>query len=243
MKITSCVYTNPGGRRENEDTILAAEQGAYSLYAVCDGLGGHQNGKKASQLAAKALFDRLEKEGPRGQESLCEAFQEANLAVLTGQREPQCESMKSTGAALVLTQDTALWAHIGDSRLYCFREGALHLVTADHSVSYRKFRAGEITFDAMNKDEDRSSLLRVMGNPDGPGAEVCAAPMALMAGDAFLLCSDGFWEYLLCDEIGADLVKSQSPDQWLRYLLARHGERSRTDNDNFSAIAVMVGEG
>lgn len=240
MKATSCLYTNAGGRRENEDTITSVEYDNFCLYAVCDGLGGHQNGKAASLAAANALSNALASKRPPSAEALENAFRLANEAVLEGQKEQGFESMKSTMVALVLTGEKALWAHVGDSRLYCFRKGELEFVTPDHSVSYRKFRAGEMTFDAIAQDEDRSGLLRVLGSRSSPGPELGSEPMTVLPGDAFLLCSDGFWEYLQCGELSADLLKSDTPEEWLHYLLARHAERCRKDNDNFSAIAVMV---
>lgn len=86
-------------------------------------------------------------------------------------------------------------------------------------------------------DDDRSSLLRVLGkSPCVPEA----AEKAVKAGDAFLLCSDGFWEYIYDQEMLADRLKAETPEQWAQLMLLRHIRRTPPGNDNFSLITVFV---
>lgn len=147
--------------------------------------------------------------------------------------------MRTTAVALKLTGDTAVWAHIGDSRLYRFSDGELAEVTQDHSVTYRKFLGGEISYMDVYHDDDRSRLLRVLGKePCRP--EAGSAPVS--PGDAFLLCSDGFWEYVYNEEMQADLCKARTPEEWTEFMLLRHIRRVPSGNDNFSFIAVFVEE-
>ena len=88
-------------------------------------------------------------------------------------------------------------------------------------------------------DDDRSSLLRAMGNPvcTPEGGEGPVQP-----GDAFLLCSDGFWEFVYNEEMLVDCLKSRTPEEWARRMLLRHIRRTPPGNDNFSLIAVFVEE-
>ena len=83
----------------------------------------------------------------------------------------------------------------------------------------------------------RSSLLRAMGNPvcTPEGGEDPARP-----GDAFLLCSDGFWEFVYNEEMLVDCLKSRTPEEWARRMLLRHIRRTPPGNDNFSVIAVFA---
>lgn len=237
MKITAYCYTNRGGRDHNEDSVrCSAEEGVFIL---ADGLGGHGRGEVASALAADVLFAGCAA-GRMDREALLALFQEANGAVLAGQREPGQEEMKTTAVALVLSEDQALWAHLGDSRLYRFSGGELTQETRDHSVTYMKYLGGEITYMDTYHDDDRSSLLRALGRePCSPEA----GEAELSPGDAFLLCSDGFWEYVYREEILADLLKAETPEQWAQSMLLRHIRRVPPGNDNFSLIAVFVEEG
>ena len=147
--------------------------------------------------------------------------------------------MKTTTVALALEGDLAFWAHVGDSRLYRFSDGQLVFATRDHSVTYMKYLGGEISYMDVYHDDDRSSLLRVLGKsscqPETGQAE-------LKSGDAFLLCSDGFWEYVYQEEIQADLLKAETPAQWVQLMLLRQIRRTPPGNDNFSVIAVFVEE-
>ena len=117
--------------------------------------------------------------------------------------------------------------------------GELAEVTKDHSVTYRKYLGGEISYMDVYHDDDRSSLLRAMGNPvcTPEGGEGPARP-----GDAFLLCSDGFWEFVYNEEMLVDCLKSRTPEEWARRMLLRHIRRTPPGNDNFSLIAVFVEE-
>lgn len=239
MKISYYAYTNKGGRPDNEDSICCGLQKGRGVFVLADGLGGHSSGEVASSLAAQVIWegcmamDVLDCEGMKGQ------FEAANRLVLEGQKISGQEDMKTTAAALAVEGDCAFWAHVGDSRLYHFSEGQLVFATRDHSVTYMKYLGGEISYMDVYHDDDRSSLLRVLGKP------VCqpeTGQARLEPGDAFLLCSDGFWEFVYQEEIQADLLKAETPRQWTQQMLLRQIRRTPPGNDNFSVIAVFVEE-
>ena len=149
------------------------------------------------------------------------------------------EEMRTTAAALVLDGEAARWAHIGDSRIYRISGGAVTQLTRDHSVTYMKYLGGEISYMDVPHDDDRSSLLRVLGKlpcaPEGGEGEV-------LPGDAFLLCSDGFWEFVYNEEMLIDRLKSRTPEEWVKAMLLRHIRRTPPGSDNFSLIAVFAEE-
>ena len=237
MQLSAYAYTNRGGRDHNEDSLRAsAEQG---IFVLADGLGGHRCGEVASQAAVDAIFTGMAQAEALEEASLLDLFRSANEELLRRQAQPGQEEMRTTAVALKLAGSTAVWAHIGDSRLYRFSNGELAGVTADHSVTYRKFLGGEISYMDVYHDDDRSSLLRAMGNPvcTPEGGEGPARP-----GDAFLLCSDGFWEFVYNEEMLVDCLKSKTPEEWARRMLLRHIRRTPPGNDNFSLIAVFVEE-
>ena len=147
--------------------------------------------------------------------------------------------MKTTAVALRIDRTQAEWAHIGDSRLYYFSGDELQRVTKDHSVSYMKYLGGEISYMDVYHDDDRSSLLRVLGKEK---CTIDTDSVELKSGDSFLLCSDGFWEYVYNEEILIDWLKADNPKEWINYMLLRHIQRTPENNDNFSVIAVCVEE-
>ena len=221
MQLSAYAYTNRGGRDHNEDSLRAsAEQG---IFVLADGLGGHRCGEVASQAAVDAIFTGMAQAEALEEASLLDLFRSANEELLRRQAQPGQEEMRTTAVALKLTGDMAVWAHIGDSRLYRFSGGQLAGVTADHSVTYRKFLGGEISYMDVYHDDDRSRLLRVLGK------EPCrpeAGQGSVSLGDAFLLCSDGFWEYVYNEEMQADLCKARTPEEWAESMLLRHIRRT-----------------
>ena len=238
MKLSAYCYTNQGGRKHNEDSVRCFVGERRGVFVLADGLGGHNCGEVASALAADVIFEGCAA-GIPDTDSLSGLFQEANARILRQQENPGQEGMKTTAVALSIAEDQAVWAHVGDSRLYHFSGDALVHATRDHSVTYMKYLGGEISYMDVYHDDDRSSLLRVLGKEScKPEAEGCT----LRAGDAFLLCSDGFWEYVYREEVLADLLKAETPEQWAKLMLLRHIRRTPAGNDNFSLIAVFVEE-
>ena len=150
--------------------------------------------------------------------------------------------MRTTLVALVGAPKGVLWAHLGDSRLYHFSGGDIIYQTRDHSVPQAMADAGNITVDEIRHHEDRNRLLRALGNEENlrPAVEKTVYPVD--PGDAFLLCTDGFWEYVMETEMIADLVRSPDPETWLNLMAARIRERAKDGHDNYSAIAVIAGE-
>ena len=237
MKVSAYAYTNRGGREHNEDSLRAsAEQG---IFVLADGLGGHSCGEVASAAAVDAIFTGISQADTLDETGLLDLFQSANQEILRQQAQPGQEEMRTTAVALSLRGSQAVWAHIWDSRLYRFSGGMPAGVTADHSVTYKKFLGGEISYMDVYHDDDRSRLLRVLGKepcrPEAGHGDVAA-------GDAFLLCSDGFWEYVYNEEILAELCKAHTPKEWAEGMLLRHIRRTPPGNDNFSLIAVFVEE-
>ncbi|MCR5575562.1 MAG: protein phosphatase 2C domain-containing protein [Oscillospiraceae bacterium] len=238
MKLDSYCYTNIGGREENQDAVGRREEGENGLYIVADGLGGHQAGHLSAQCAVRTLSERWDPESPETPEHFAGFFADINDAILAIQEETHLTT-KTTTVALSVQGGRAVWAHTGDSRLYYIHGGKLAAYTADHSVAYKKYQAGEITREQIPMDEDQSFLLRALGGPkrfepDAGGAD------ALQAGDAFLLCSDGLWEYLTDAEIVDDCLRASTAEAWAGALLRRAAARIKPGNDNLSLITVKL---
>ncbi len=236
--IQIATYSDIGGRPRNEDTVRYREQGETRLcLVVADGLGGHGGGEQASSAAAAVICAGWT--GGTGPDELKGLILEANQRVLSLQTS-RC-AMKTTVTALTLEPGRAVWAHVGDSRIYYFRNGGLTFQTQDHSAAQIGVMLGEITPDQIRFHEDRSRVLRALGQ-DGE-LKVDLREETLPPGKhAFLLCSDGFWEYVLEQEMVDDLAAAGSPEEWLDKMRARLSARAPEDNDNNSAAAVWVEE-
>lgn len=231
-------YTDIGGRERNEDTVrYTALEGDRLCLVLADGLGGHGGGEQASAAAAESICGGWG--GTADPEGLKALVREANRRVLAIQT-PQC-AMKTTVTVLTLAGHSAVWAHAGDSRLYYFHDGALAFQTRDHSAAQLGVLLGDITTDQIRFHEDRSRVLRALGQDEELSVETGQRELDGGA-HAFLLCSDGFWEYVLEPEMEEDLKNAAGPEDWLERMRRRLRERIPADNDNNTAAAVWVNE-
>ncbi|MDR1217027.1 MAG: serine/threonine-protein phosphatase [Oscillospiraceae bacterium] len=226
-------YSNIGGCDKNDDSVGAAVKADNGVFVVADGLGGHRFGDVASKFVVGGFLECDIDTASK----LETVFRGAQLGLI--KLHGEYPGARTTAAVLAINGGQAIWGHVGDSRLYYFSGGRLAAFTADQSVSYKKYSGGQITHNEIAQDEDRSSLLCVLG---GDRSEPnISGEIPLSPGDAFLLCTDGFWEYLNDEELLIDLLKSDTPRRWAEYMLLRHIRRTRRGNDNFSLITVFVG--
>lgn len=238
MNIQFAQCSMPGGRPYNEDCVRCAGSGDSFSAVVADGLGGHGGGEIASSIAAEVMTACFAASPAVSGQSLRGMFEEANRQILAAQT-PSCK-MKSTCVALFINGNDISFGHIGDSRLYHFVDGRLVFQTTDHSVSQMAVFAGEITPAQIRFHEDRNKVLRALGNDMEIKPDISPLIELTDGFHAFLLCTDGFWEYVLEEEMEVDLSKSGSPQEWLSLMLQRLYKRVDGKNDNFSAVAVLT---
>ena len=234
--IQTASYTDIGGRRCNEDSLIIKAAGADRVCAVvADGLGGHGGGDKASQATVQVIGAGWD--GCATSAGLTALIQQANRQILSIQTGA-CR-MKSTVAALLLERERMVWANVGDTRLYHFVNGSLVFQTRDHSASQLAVAMGQICADQIRFHEDRSRLYRALGT-EGE-VSVDAGEKSLERGEhAFLLCSDGFWEYVYENEMEKTLQSADGPQAWLDAMRLLLQGRTPADNDNNTAAAVWL---
>ncbi len=232
-------YTSPGGRDYNEDSLGSFCSSAGGIFVVADGLGGHQFGEKASAAAVETIISGWDLEPENIPEQINEKFQAANQKILDLQKENKC-IMKTTAAVLAVRGTKAVMANSGDSRVYYFHKNEIKSCTNDHSVAFKKYKAGEITKEQIAADEDQSCLLRSLGGEDRFMPDIIECDNGIEPGDAFMLCSDGAWEYLRDQEILIDLLKSETAKDWSELLMLRIMERIKCNNDNLSILTIII---
>lgn len=237
--IKHAVFTNVGGRQINEDSVGVFKNGDNNCYILCDGLGGHGMGDIASALVVAVFEDQFQKTDD-AVNFLGQTFAAAQDILMAEQKARGAQrKMKTTGVAVVTDDKNAYVGHIGDSRGYVFYKNKVKTRTLDHSIPQMLVLSREIKEDQIRNHPDRNTLLRVMGVEWEDTMYELMAPIPLKKCQAFLLCSDGFWELIDEKEMCAQLKKANSVEEWLNNLVKIVQANGAGKNmDNYSAIAV-----
>ena len=242
MAIRVVCRTDSGRQRDhNEDSLLADPEAG--LFAVADGMGGHEAGEVASAMALAALREALASQGRSpaalrtpAHEALAEGVRVANREVFeVGRHRPEDARMGTTLVTTLIRDGEAVFASVGDSRIYRVRDGTLDQLSRDHSLVGELVARGEMTPEEARHSPHKHVITRALGVE--PAVEVDAWSEALKPGDLFLLCSDGLTDEVTDPEI-LDTLLAGGPDleaacQGLIDLANRRGGR-----DNITALLV-----
>jgi PPM family protein phosphatase len=244
MNVSISLLSEVGGRKRNEDSCGYWSQDGVFCCVLSDGAGGHGGGDVASQIAVESILESFQSAPQVSSQNATDLVQLANQRVISRQAEDKAlEDMRATLVLLLLdeTNAKAVWGHIGDSRLYVFRGGSQFFQTKDHSVFQSMIDAGYIKPSAARTSPQRTVLTGSLGGEEGFTPDVTEGVQNLKPGDAFLICSDGFWEYVSETEMEHALLDSGSPEDWLALMQRKLLGNKREGNDNYSAIAVWIG--
>lgn len=243
MNADLAVLSQAGGREVNEDACGYCTSGAFCCCVLSDGAGGHGCGDVASQVVVRTVLQKF-RDAPGGSPAtMAMLVDAANEAVVAEQRRVAAQrDMRATAAILLLdfANATAIWGHVGDSRVYLFRNGSLCAQTRDHSVVQSMVDAGFLPPESVRTNPKRSVLTAAVGDAAGCARAIPEAPLSLVGEEVFLLCSDGFWEYVDETVLEAELGRAVSPEPWLRALEEHLHRNARPNHDNYSAIAVWL---
>ncbi len=226
-------------RQANEDAVLTTD----GLFAVADGMGGHQAGEVASHLALDALADAFEQPGT---EVLVAAVERANLAVVErASTDPDLAGMGTTLCAMALVdldgRDAIAVVNVGDSRLYLLSDGVLHQITEDHSLVATLQRQGRITADEAAVHPQRNILTRALGID--ATVLVDSWEMVPVVGDRYLLCSDGLFNEVDESRIAAALRRLADPTEASQELIRLANEAAGRDNISCVIVDVLDDDG
>lgn len=229
--------TNNGERAVNEDYLGVAIAKDKISFILCDGLGGHGNGDIASRLVVEQMQNALE-----SSKTIEESIVIAQNELIKKQiMDNAGNSMKTTVTCLSISDSTARFGHVGDSRIYYFEKAKYKLRSQDHSIPQMLVNRGDIREKDIRHHEDRSRLLRVMGTEWNAPKYQMVDNILLTKNTSFLLCSDGFWELIDEKNMCKTLKKAAGPEEWLKAMEQIIWENGRgTNMDNYSAIAVFV---
>jgi protein phosphatase len=234
MRVVVGVATDIGRVRErNEDSYLVEPP----LYAVADGMGGARGGAVASSLA----LDTVEELFRSGKASLPDMIRSANRAVFERSiSDRKVSGMGTTLTATTVDEQGAHLGHVGDSRAYLLRAGALRQLTDDHTLVNRMVKAGEITPQEAGTHPHRNVLTRSIGTE--PEVVVDENDIPLIDGDRLLLCSDGLTGMVTEPQIQAILETTPDPQESADRLVKAANRAGGIDNITVVILDIREGD-
>jgi serine/threonine protein phosphatase PrpC len=252
MEIKHWAATDVGRKRsQNEDNFLIDKN--LNLFVVADGMGGHASGEVASAIAVHTIRDVVFAErdlltshaeiDSTAQMELCTlleyAVHHASAQIFRkAQQEPEKRGMGTTVVALLIIGQRGFIAYVGDSRIYLSRNGVIYPLTEDHSLMNELIRSGKVRADEFAVSpyaNFKNAMTRAVGVYEH--VEVDILDFEILPGDAFLLCSDGLYDYLDDAEITSNLALTNIEDIPGRFIDLAN---SRGGKDNVTALVVQV---
>lgn len=204
-------------QEDSHDIAVMTPNG--DVFVVCDGMGGHVGGKMASSIAVRSIIEHLKKERYASPyEAMDGALQYANMQILGYANEhPELKGMGTTACILILQDDCAYIAHVGDSRIYLYlgKEKQLHRITKDHSFVQTLVDAGQIKDEEAEHHPNKNRILKALGiKPElQPTFNYQNKPILPKNGDIFLICSDGLSGMISEKTIASVLASKMSLEQ------------------------------
>lgn len=231
-----------GGRRRNEDACGYWGSPRGGCWVVSDGAGGHGSGDVASRMVVSTVLERFAATPRVDAEFAVALLEAAHQTVMAAKQAKGADDMHATCVLLLIDPEgeRAVWAHAGDSRLYLFRDGKPVYQTRDHSLVQSMIDAGYGTTEMIRSHPQRSLLTSAIGNAGELELSVSGEPLRLRLDDVFLLCSDGWWEYVEEAQMQTLLADTDTMQGWLERMAAQIEAQAGKDNDNYTAVGVCV---
>ena len=242
MRCTFAGLTDPGlVRSYNQDSHYLDPQGRFFILA--DGMGGHAGGEEASRITTEVIRHYLEANWDAPIESydlLEKSIYQANEGILEDQAQHPERGDMGTTVVVILFRHGETWrAHVGDSRLYRFRENLLEQITSDHTWISQAVRAGEITEDDAKHHPWRHVLSQCLGRRDlYEGIDIHKIE-EILPGDRFLLCSDGLTEEVTDELINKSLTETDDLEEAVGKLVQNAKDGGGSDNITVVLVAIQ----
>ncbi len=241
MRFTIFQESHIGGRKTNQDRLAYSYSKDVLLMVIADGMGGHARGEIAAEIAVNTINNRFQVEARtalrRPKEFLESAIQAAHRAIVAfADKNDMLECPRTTIVAVVIQHGKAVWAHVGDSRLYLFRGGRLATATSDHSRVQQMIDAGILTPAQAAVHPDRNKIYNCLGGVLPPTI-THSEEWPLQVGDGIWISTDGFWGPLSADFIAAK-VDREDVLSLVPKLMEEAERKAGADSDNLSVVAL-----
>jgi len=241
MKYQLAYHSLAGGRATNQDRIVCAERDNAVLMVLADGLGGHEGGALAAEILTQTALRAFEAVRQpvitKPSTFLALTIMQAHKAIFArGHAQVPPISPRTTCVLCLVQNGYAYWAHVGDSRLYHFRNGQALTRTLDHTVTEQMHIDGLLSEDDMKRHPDKARLLKAVGGSHAPSVSL-GEETVLQRNDTLLLCTDGLWEALSADELYS-FLKYSTLDEAIEEMLLAAEHRMKQRADNLSAICL-----
>src|SRR5215472_14841177 len=247
MRLQVAGITHVGMKRtHNEDNYLLLPEEAH--LCVADGMGGHSSGEIASKIAIEEISEffqltsqdedatwpfKMDKSKSYDENRLATGIKLANTRIYErGTAENRYKVMGTTIAAVYFGPNVAYGAHVGDSRVYCFRDGALTQLTEDHSLLNDYLKARKLSADEVEAFPHKNVIVRALGMKDTVQLDMLR--LDAMDADLYLLCSDGLSSMVTNDEIQQMLLYAEDLDATCRQFVDL--ANSAGGNDNVTCV-------
>lgn len=233
-----------GAREENQDRMATAIDGSAAMIAVFDGMGGHSDGARAAELARQVALTRFAATPHPLLDPL--AFLHITLGaahagmVAMGAQLPLEHRPRATGALCVVQDDTAWWVHVGDSRIYHLRDGAVLSRTRDHSHVELLVQEGLISAQQAQSHPMRNFVESCLGGDAMLPEMLVGRGVRVRPGDTMLICSDGFWSNLLDEDIAASIYSGVPLGTALQAISEFAVRRAGPAADNATVTALRL---
>jgi serine/threonine protein phosphatase PrpC len=241
MRFTIFQDSRQGDRKDNEDRVGYTYSKDVLLMVAADGMGGHQQGEVAAEIAVTEITRHFQQEARnrlrRPSDFLVSSINAAHRSIVShAVAENLLESPRTTCVACIVQAGTAWWAHSGDSRLYVLRGGQLVASTQDHSRVQQMIEAGTITPSMAATHPERNKIYSCLGGVVPPVIGV-GREFELKTGDTIVLSTDGFWSQIPASLI-ASLLRKQDILGLFPGLLTEAHKRAGGESDNLSVVAM-----
>lgn len=232
-----------GNRESNQDRLAALEREGIVLLVVADGLGGKKGGALAAQVVidtAEKIFNSTTLPVTQVDRFLTDILVTAhhNIKQVGAEQNPPL-TPGTTGVLCLIQEGVAWWAHVGDSRLYLFRDSLPLYRTKDHSYVEQLYQEGQITLDNLQGHPMRNYVTRCLGLTESDPEVTLSNEVQMKPGDILLLCSDGLWDPVDDAQIGILIVNGRLSDA-LDLLAERAEQVSYPASDNITGLAFQL---
>ncbi|MFO1413278.1 MAG: PP2C family serine/threonine-protein phosphatase [Burkholderiales bacterium] len=244
MRFTIFQESRKGSRKVNQDRIAYTFSRDTLLLVVADGMGGHAGGEIAAQIAVRLFIERFQQEAKPILKNPLKFLQDTMLRAHSAlgsyaNQFSMLETPRTTCVACVVQAGHAYWCHVGDSRLYLFRQGGLIGATKDHSKVQYLVDQGIIGADEVAQHPDRNKIFSCLGGLVDPVIDL-SRRTPLRNGDILIMCTDGLWSVMDQREM-ADWLTSTPILTTAPRMMRECEQRGGLEGDNLSAIVVRWG--